>query len=74
MVVPDREEGGGHLAFAPALTGRRSYGDTIDQAVAYNREAIAGCLESLKAEGEPPPIADIPIKPVETAGRCYHAD
>jgi predicted RNase H-like HicB family nuclease len=54
-VILEREADGGYHAFCPALKGCHSQGDTLDEAVANIREAIEAYLESLKAEGEPPP-------------------
>ena len=66
-VILEREADGGYHAFCPALKGCHSQGDTLDEAVANIREAIEAYLESLKAEGEPPPEEDILIKPIEVA-------
>ena len=66
-VILEREEDGGYHAYCPALKGCRSQGDTLDEAVANIREAIEVYLESLKAEGEPLPVEDILIKPIEVA-------
>ena len=51
-VILEREEDGGYHAFAPALKGCHSQGDTLDEVVENIREAIAVYLESLKAHGE----------------------
>lgn len=66
-VILEREEDGGYHAFVPALPGCHTQGDTIDEALANAREAIQAYLDSLKAEGEPAPVEDIIIKPVEIA-------
>ena len=66
-VLLEREEDGGYHAFCPALKGCHSQGDTLDEALANIREAMEAYLESLKAEGEPAPVEDILIKPVEVA-------
>jgi predicted RNase H-like HicB family nuclease len=66
-VLLEREEDGGYHAFCPALKGCHSQGDTLDEALANIREAMEAYVESLKAEGEPVPIEDILIKPVEVA-------
>jgi predicted RNase H-like HicB family nuclease len=39
----------------------------VDEAVANVREAIEAYLESLAARGEPIPVEDLLIKPVEVA-------
>ena len=64
-VIFEREDDGGYHAYCPALKGCHSQGDTLDDALANIREAMAAYLESLKAEGEPAPVEDILIKPVE---------
>ena len=56
---------GGYHASCPVLPGCHSEGDTLDESVANLREAIAVYLESLKAHGEPLPIEDILIKPLD---------
>jgi len=56
---------GGYHASCPVLSGCHSEGDTLDESVANLREAIAVYLESLKAHGEPLPIEDILIKPLD---------
>jgi predicted RNase H-like HicB family nuclease len=66
-VILEREEEGGYHAYCPALKGCHSQGDTLEEALANAREAIEAYLESLKAEGEPAPIEDIVIRPIEVA-------
>lgn len=66
-VILEREEDGGYHAYVPALPGCHSQGDTLDEAVANIKEAIAVYIDSLKAHGEPAPAEDIIIKPVEVA-------
>ncbi len=43
---------GGYHASCPSLPGCHSQGDTLDEAVANLRDAIAVYLESLQAHGE----------------------
>ncbi|MBN1593053.1 MAG: type II toxin-antitoxin system HicB family antitoxin [Candidatus Coatesbacteria bacterium] len=66
-VIVEREEEGGYHAFCPALKGCHSQGDTLDEALFNVNEAIEVYLESLRAHGEPFPVEDIFIKPVEVA-------
>ena len=66
-VILEREEDGGYHAFVPALPGCHTQGDTVDEALDNAREAIQVYLDSLRAEGEPVPIEDILIKPLEIA-------
>jgi predicted RNase H-like HicB family nuclease len=56
---------GGYHAMCPSLPGCHSEGDTLEEAVANIREAIAVYLESLIAKGESLPVEDILIKPLE---------
>ena len=64
-VILEREDDGGYHAACPALKGCHTQGDTLDEALANIREAIAVYLESLQAHNEPIPSEDILIKPVE---------
>ncbi|CUU03668.1 MAG: type II toxin-antitoxin system HicB family antitoxin [Fimbriimonadales bacterium] len=66
-VILEREEEGGYHAFCPALKGCHSQGETLEEALANIREAIEAYLESLQARGEPLPVEDILIKPVEVS-------
>ncbi len=54
-VILEREDDGGYHAFAPALVGCHSQGDTLDEAVENVKEAMEVYLESLAAHGEPIP-------------------
>ena len=56
---------GGYHASCPALPGCHSEGDTLEESIANIREAIAVYLESLQAHGEPFPVEDILIKPLD---------
>ena len=62
-VLLEREADGGYHASCPTLKGCHTQGDTLDDAIANIREAIAVYLESLKAHGDPIPDEDILIKP-----------
>jgi len=66
-VILEREEDGGYHAFVPALKGCHSQGDILEESIDNIREAIALYLDSLRAHGEPLPVEDILIKPVEVA-------
>ena len=55
----------GYHAFCPTLPGCHSEGDTLDQAIENIREAVTVYLDSLTAYGEPLPIEDILIKPLD---------
>lgn len=56
---------GGYHAFCPALPGCHSEGDTLNDAIANIREAVTVYLESLQARGEPLPVEDLLIKPLD---------
>ena len=64
-VILEREEDGGFHAFVPALKGCHTQGDSEDEALANAQEAIAVYLESLRAHGQPIPIEDLLVRPVE---------
>ena len=66
-VILEREDDGGDHAFVPALHGCHSQGDTADEAMENVREAMDIDIESVKAAGEPLPVEDIQIRPVEVA-------
>ena len=54
-VVFEKEADGGYHASCPVLPGCHSQGDTLDDAVANIREAIALYVESLASHHEPLP-------------------
>ena len=55
LLDPD-EEDGGYTVTVPALPGLVTQGDTLDEALAMARDAIALYLEDLVASGEAIPI------------------
>ncbi len=55
ILEPDTEEGG-YTVTVPALPGCITQGETIEQCIERAQEAIAGYIESLRAEGEPIPV------------------
>ncbi|MBI5696345.1 MAG: type II toxin-antitoxin system HicB family antitoxin [Nitrospirae bacterium] len=66
-IIFEREEDGGYHAFAPALPGCHSQGDTYEEAVENIRDAVRLYIESLIAHGEKVPEDDITIKPLKVA-------
>jgi predicted RNase H-like HicB family nuclease len=54
-VTIEPDEDGVFVAECPALAGCISQGKTRDEAIVNIRDAIQGCLESLKKHGEPIP-------------------
>ena len=59
ILVPQPE--GGYFVECPALPGCYSQGQTVEEALANVREAIALVLEDLSARGEPIPDVGEPI-------------
>jgi len=55
ILEPDTEAGG-YTVTVPALPGCITQGETIEQCIERAQEAIAGYIESLRAEGEPIPV------------------
>ena len=53
-VVIHQEASGGFWGEVPALPGCYSQGETVEELLANLREAIAGTLEVMKAEGKKP--------------------
>jgi predicted RNase H-like HicB family nuclease len=54
-VILEPDPDGGYIAVVPAFPGCYSQGDTIDEALANAREAIALTIEDMEATGEPLP-------------------
>jgi antitoxin HicB len=54
VLEPDTEEGG-YTVTVPALPGCITQGDSVEQCIERGREAIAGYIESLEADGLPVP-------------------
>ena len=63
--ILEAQPDGGYHAFCPALPGCHSEGDTLDATIANMREVIAVYLESMQAHGQPLPVEDILIKPLD---------
>lgn len=61
VLEPDREEPDRYNVRVPALPGCLTYGDSVDEALANAREAIAGFVESLLADGEDVPDETHPV-------------
>ncbi len=58
VIEPDEE---GYHAFAPALRGCHSFGETLDEAKQNIAEAMELHLESMVEDGEPIPIEREPF-------------
>jgi len=56
LLRPEPE--GGFTAMVPALPGCVTYGRSLAEAKKMAKDAIAGCIESLKKHGEPIPTDD----------------
>jgi predicted RNase H-like HicB family nuclease len=59
-VILTRDEEGNWLASVPAFPGCHTWGATRDAALANAREALEGCIESLRASGDPLPTEPSP--------------
>ncbi|HEX9640130.1 MAG TPA: type II toxin-antitoxin system HicB family antitoxin [Candidatus Krumholzibacteria bacterium] len=59
-VVLSRDDEGNWLASVPAFPGCHTWGHTRDEALANAREAVEGCIESLRASGEAIPEETTP--------------
>jgi len=57
-VVLRQDEEGNWLASVPALPGCHTWGGTKGEALANAKEAIEGCIESLRATGDSVPQED----------------
>ncbi len=51
LLTPDLEEGG-YVVHVPALPGCHTQGDTLEEAIANAREAIAAWIKSAEKDGE----------------------
>ena len=61
VLEPDRDEPSRYNVRVPALPGCRTYGESIDDALANAREAAAVYVESLIADGKPVPADERPV-------------
>ena len=68
-VILSPEAGGGYSVVCPAVPGCVSEGDSLDEALANVREAILGCLEVRKENGQPLP-QDTPEVVAEEIRAC----
>ena len=57
-VLLNREPEGGYTVLVPTLPGCITYGETVDEAIANVREAIALYMASLVAHGEAIPTEE----------------
>lgn len=51
-VVLEPDEDGGYIAIVPAFPGCYSQGETVEEALANARDAIALTIEDMQASGE----------------------
>ena len=66
VLEPDLIDGG-YVVRVPALPGCVTQGDTVDEALANIREAIALVLEDLSARGESVPDDHVMVLKIEVA-------
>jgi len=59
-VIVRQDEEGNWLASVPVFVGCHTWGATREEALANAREAVEGCIESLRASGEPLPVEASP--------------
>ena len=59
LLIPDTEEGG-YTVRVPALPGCITEGDTLEEAIANARKAVAGWIESAEKHGETIPEETAP--------------
>ena len=57
-VIFEPAEEGGYLAHVPALNGLTTEGETLDDARAMAKDAIAGYLEALAKDGIAAPVEE----------------
>jgi predicted RNase H-like HicB family nuclease len=72
LVHLEPAEEGGYIVYCPALPGCASQGETVEEALAMIKDAIAGYVASLKKEKQPipPGLEDVVerVEIVEVAG------
>ena len=68
-VIFEPAEEGGYVVSAPAIDGCTTQGETFEEAARNIKDAIKGCLEVLKEEGEeiPQEKSDVVITKVSVA-------
>ncbi len=54
-VILEPDEDGGYVVTCPSLPGVVTEGETVEEALAMAKDAIAGYLESLRKDGLPIP-------------------
>jgi predicted RNase H-like HicB family nuclease len=60
VVIEHDRENGTYWARVPALPGCFTQGDSVGEVLDHLQEAIALCLDGLKADGDPIPDGDAP--------------
>ncbi|MBI2863973.1 MAG: type II toxin-antitoxin system HicB family antitoxin [Chloroflexi bacterium] len=63
LLIPDPDEGG-YTVRVPALPGVTTEGDTLEEAIANARDAIALWIRSAERHGEPIPEEELPPQTV----------
>ena len=58
VIEPDEDA---YHAFVPALPGCHTFGDTVDEALLFIKEAIALYIEGLVENGQPVPVEPAPF-------------
>jgi antitoxin HicB len=55
---------GGFVAYFPALPGCHTQGETLEEVIAMSKDALAGYLDCLRANGDPIPSEKTASKPI----------
>jgi predicted RNase H-like HicB family nuclease len=55
-VIFEPAEEGGYIASVPSIPGCMTQGETFEETIKNVKDAIVGCLEVLKEEGEKAPV------------------
>jgi antitoxin HicB len=63
LTIEAHPDDGGNLAYFPTLPGCQTWGATYEEAVRNAEEALAVFIETLIANGDPVPEADLSASP-----------
>lgn len=61
----DRADEGGYVAFFPVLPGCHTQGEILEEVIAMAKDALAGYVECLRANGDP--IPEEKARPAQTS-------
>ncbi len=63
LTIEAQPQDGGYLAYFPTLPGCQTWGETYEAAVRNAEEALAVYIETLIANGDPVPEAELSASP-----------